>query len=291
MTVALSSAVDLLRCPVCSESLTAQEQRLLCARGHSFDIAKQGYVALLTGRSTPMVGDTVAMVDARQRFLAAGHYEPIAAALAELVVEYAGTPVRVLDIGAGTGYYLNRVLDAAPDGIGVGLDVSKPAARRLARAHPRAAAVVADAWQGLPVRDGAVSVVLSVFAPRNAAEIARVLAPGAMFVVVTPTARHLGELIEPLEMVRVDEHKERRLDESLAGRFEQIGRRAVEFPMTLRRNEVATLVGMGPSAHHGDPSRRSGLIESLGETSQVTASVLVTRYRAVDQPCLATTSE
>ncbi|MFJ8603096.1 hypothetical protein ACIREM_31180 [Streptomyces shenzhenensis] len=53
-------SLDLLRCPV----------------GHTFDIARHGYVGLLTGtRATS--GDDVAMVRARGRFLSTGAYAPI----------------------------------------------------------------------------------------------------------------------------------------------------------------------------------------------------------------------
>ena len=39
------------------------------------------------------------------------------------------------------------------------------------------------------------ALILSVFAPRNPPEMARVLAPGAALVAVTPTTRHLFEQI------------------------------------------------------------------------------------------------
>ena len=94
---------------------------------------------------------------------------------------------------------------------GVVLDSSPYAARRAARAHPRAMAVVADTWARLPVRDGAVDRVLVVFAPRNGPEIARVLDPDGRLVVVTPAADHLGELVGPLGLLRVDPDKAARL--------------------------------------------------------------------------------
>ncbi len=76
-------------------------------------------------------------------------------------------------------------------------------------------AVVADTWAGLPVRDGAVDRVLVVFAPRNGAETARVLAPGGRLVVVTPAADHLAELVGPLGLLSVDPAKAERLAGSL----------------------------------------------------------------------------
>ena len=150
---------------------------------------------LATG-SRRLAGDTAEMIAARAAFLAAGHYAPITRALAEHAAVDA--PGVIADVGAGTGQHLAGVLEAHPDRIGVALDSSTPAMRRAARAHPRMAAVTCDAWDALPLADAAAAVVLSVFAPRGAAEIRRVLAPGGVVLAVTPTERHLAELREPL---------------------------------------------------------------------------------------------
>lgn len=174
--------LDRLRCPVCGEPLTeataGTTSALRCPRRHSFDIARQGYVNLLTGRA-PHVGDTAEMVAARADFQAAGHYDVISAALVDAATEAVGrfraTPTPdvgayplVVDAGAGTGRYLGAVLAALPDAVGLALDVSKPALRRAARAHPRAAAALADTWQRLPLADASTAVLLNVFAPETA---------------------------------------------------------------------------------------------------------------------------
>ncbi|MFF2088241.1 putative RNA methyltransferase [Nocardia sp. NPDC058176] len=268
----------LLACPECGHALQSSERSLRCANGHSFDIARQGYVGLLTGASTKMTGDTADMLDARAAFQGAGHFAPIATAAARACAEPAPTGARAfLEVGAGTGYYLAEVLDAAPDALGVALDVAKPAARRAARAHPRMASILADAWRGLPLRDNTLTGVLSVFAPRNPAEIARVLAPGGRFVVVTPTARHLGELVGPLDMVRVDPDKDRRLADSLADTFTCAEHTLVEFPMKLSRTDVTKVIAMGPSAFHGTPADDPRIV-ALPDITEVTASVTVSVY-------------
>ncbi|MFR9751058.1 putative RNA methyltransferase [Nocardia sp. 004] len=256
--------------------LEAYDRVLRCGYGHSFDIARQGYVSLLTGASTKMTGDTAAMLDARAAFQRGGHFIPIADAVTHTMTACVRAGA-VLEVGAGTGYYLARVLDATPQALGIALDVAKPAVRRCARAHPRAAAVLADAWRGLPLRDGALAGALSVFAPRNPGEVARALAPDGRFVVATPTERHLGELIDPLSMVRVDPDKDRRLDAAMAGHFEPVEQRLVEYPMALDRAEVAHIVGMGPSAHHTTAADER--LTGLPQTLEVTASVLVSTYR------------
>lgn len=267
----------LLACPECALGLEPRDRVLRCGHGHSFDIAKQGYVSLLTGASTKMTGDTAAMLDARATFQGGGHFAPIATAVAAAVGPDEHASGTVLEVGAGTGYYLAGALDAAPSTSGIALDVAKPAAKRCARAHPRAASVLADAWRGLPVRDGTLRAVLSVFAPRNPGEVARVLADDGRFVVATPTERHLRELIGPLGMVTVDPDKDRRLDTAMSGHFTAVDRVLVEYPMKLTRADVANVVGMGPSAHHA--STEDVRIATLADTTEVTASVLVSTYQ------------
>ncbi|MFC9434133.1 putative RNA methyltransferase [Nocardia sp. NPDC057030] len=273
-TSALAAVAGLLACPECALALEPHDRVLRCGHGHSFDIAKQGYVSLLTGASTKMTGDTATMLDARATFQGEGHFAPIATAVAAAVGPDEHASGTVLEVGAGTGYYLAGALDAAPSTSGIALDVAKPAARRCARAHSRAASVLADAWRGLPVRDGTLRAVLSVFAPRNPGEVARVLADDGRFVVATPTEHHLRELIGPLGMVTVDPNKNRRLDAAMSGHFTAVDQVLVEYPMKLTRPDVANVVGMGPTAHH-----TSADTTALPATIQVTASVLVTTYR------------
>lgn len=357
----LLTCADLLACPECARPLTSEARTLRCPAGHTFDLAKQGYVSLLTGAATKMTGDTPAMLDARAAFQSAGHFAPLADAITRtltttLTTESAGPSAEpsvhrtsrgraesgsaarespaagpvggvpavratgiarpggalvaasaarlatallaarrseddasarggghrgdtaVLEIGAGTGYYLAAVLDSLPRARGIALDVSKAAARRAARAHVRAGAVLADAWRGLPVRDGAVDAVVCVFAPRNAGEVARVLRRGGVFVVVTPTPRHLGEIVGPLGMVSVDAAKQDRLAESLGERFEAVEQVAVEYSMSLTHADIANVAGMGPSAHHA-ARERADRIAALPDPLPVTASVTVAVYR------------
>ncbi|MEV4217161.1 putative RNA methyltransferase [Nonomuraea sp. ATR24] len=274
----LADIVGHLACPVCREPVRLDADALRCARGHSFDVAKQGYVSLLVGSRPPGTADSAEMVAARSSFLEAGHYAPLARALGGSVLSHtesfshlpdgeaakaygsaemgsgpapqalADRPV-IVDAGAGTGYYLSAVLTAAGRGVGMAFDVSKHAVRRAARAHPRAGAFVADVWRTLPIRDGAADVVINVFAPRNGPEFRRILRPGGAVVVVTPTGDHLSPLVEELGLLSVDADKERRVARSLEG-FTETARQEVAFEMELGPADVLQVVGMGPSAWH-----------------------------------------
>ena len=276
------AAVVVLACPVCGEPLAVGEDGgvLRCPLGHSYDRARQGHVTLLPPGHRAPSGDSAEMVADRVAFLAAGHYSGISAALGDAVLDGGGAvPEVLLDLGGGTGHHLAAVLERVPGASGVVLDSSPFAARRAARAHPRAMAVVADTWARLPVRDGAVDRVLVVFAPRNGPEIARVLHPAGRLVVVTPAADHLGELVGPLGLLRVDPDKAARLAGSLEPHLVPLAVTERREVLRLDRSAVGTLVGMGPHARHLPTGVRAGRIGALPETVEVTVAVQVAVYR------------
>jgi 23S rRNA (guanine745-N1)-methyltransferase len=274
-------AVALLSCPVCLAPLEALSDAtgLVCTAGHRFDRARHGHVTLLPPGHRPPSGDSAEMVADRVAFLGAGHYAGLTAALADAVTAGGGAlPATLLDLGGGTGHHLAGVLDRLPEAVGVLLDSSRYAARRGARAHPRAVAVVADSWARLPVRDGVVDRVLVVFAPRNGPEIARVLRPQGRLVVVTPAADHLGELVGPLGLLRVDPDKAERMAATLEPHLRPLGRTAHRFRLPLDRAAVQTLVGMGPHARHLSPDALAAPLAALSEPVEVTVAVDVTTY-------------
>ena len=253
------SGLDWTRCPHCSLPLGRVDRSLRCAEGHSYDVARQGYVNLL-GRAAPANADSPTMLEARARFLATGRYLPVADAVAARV----GGARRIVEVGAGIGWYLARALDASPAAEGLATDVSVAAAKRCARAHPRMDAVVADTWVGLPVQDGAVDLVLCVFAPRNAADFARILAPGGRLVVVVPRAGHLAELRERDRLLEVADDKADSLVASLGDDgWTHLGDERVTRSMDLTAQEAADLVGMGPNAFHAHDDAASAITTTL----------------------------
>jgi 23S rRNA (guanine745-N1)-methyltransferase len=275
----LPEAVALLACPACGQPLVAagDDGPLRCPAGHSFDRARQGQVALPAPGARLPEGDSAAMVADRVAFLSAGHYAGVTAALADAVV--AGcAPRAVLDLGGGTGHHLAAVLDRAPGAVGVVLDASRYAARRAARAHPRAVAVVADAWTRLPVRDGVVDRLVVAFAPRNGPEAARVLAPGGRLVVVTPAPDHLAELVGPLGLLRVNPDKPARLAATLGPALEPVAAAAHRERLLLDRTAVRALVGMGPHARHLVPGALDRALAALPEPLAVTVAVDVSTW-------------
>lgn len=287
----LADIVHILICPNCGADLHKKAGVLRCSRGHAFDVARHGYVNLLPGNARTGTADTPAMVNARARFLEAGHYAGIAdeviAAARRAGVKTAArnvgaqAPTRsdpVVDVGAGTGYYLAHAVESLNANAGLALDISTYACRRAARAHARVGAAVCDVWTTLPVRSDSASVVLSIFAPRNAAEMHRILHPEGALIVVTPTADHLYELVQALDLLRVDERKAERLEAQLRGRFRCIDVRPHQSVMKLDHSEVEVVVQMGPSAWHTSAEKIAHKIAHLPDPMKVTISVEVSSY-------------
>ena len=191
---------DILSCSVrgCHQPLTRRGDAYACDHGHSFDIARSGYLNLLQpqDRRSRTPGDAAAALDARARLLAAG----IGAAILDGFVERAAATLEstvdavVLDLGCGTGDALERVATAAGGVGGVGIDISVDAIERAARRAPSLTWVVANADRRLPMLDRTVDLVVSLNARRNAPECARVLKPGGALLVALPAPDDLIEL-------------------------------------------------------------------------------------------------
>lgn len=273
---ALTAALEILECPQCREALERVDGGVRCEAGHHFDVAKQGYASLRGGGSTA-TGDTVPMIEARERVQASGAHDGIVEAITDAVPTSARW---LVDLGGGPGWHAARVLEARPELRALVLDASVAALRRAARAHERLAAVASDIWKGIPVADASVDVVLRVFAPgggeRGAAELERVLAPGARVVVVVPEADHHRELVEPLGLLRVPAGKAEEAAASIRG-VRVISTTRVARTIDASRELVLDLVMMGPNAFHRE---RAELAKALAEWPEpiavtVAASVVV----------------
>lgn len=272
--------VEYLACPHCGGTLYRARGALRCAEGHTFDVARQGYVNLLRGAARTVTGDTAAMVSAREEFLGAGHYGPLIERVADTAVRAVeGVDGCVIEVGSGPGYYLAAALERMPERLGLALDLSKHAARRAARSHPRVGAVVCDAWGRIPVRDSVAALVLSVFAPRNVPEFMRVLAPGGAVVVAAPSGRHLENLVDTLGMIGVDPDKGARITRGFSGPFllEQV--EVLERAVRLSRAEAVAVAAMGPTAFHVPVDELRRRAEALEDPVETTLSVEVLTWR------------
>ncbi|MGH9647790.1 MAG: methyltransferase domain-containing protein [Bryobacteraceae bacterium] len=185
----------MLLCPVrgCQLALTREVRRVVCLNGHSFDVARSGYINLLQPqeRRSKSPGDTADAVAARRRLHDRGVTEPLLRAIAEVVA--AGPRDAVLDAGCGDGYYLGSL--ARQTGFDAhGVDISIPAIDAAARRYPECEWIVANADRLLPYADQSFSVILSITGRMNAGEFRRVLRDDGRLLVALAAPDDLIEL-------------------------------------------------------------------------------------------------
>jgi len=185
----------MLLCPVrdCHLALVREGRRVFCEQGHSFDVARSGYLNLLQPqeRRSSQPGDTVAAIAARRRLHDQGVTAPLHHAIAETMA--AAPDDVVLDAGCGDGFYLGTTaLDAGFSAHGV--DISVPAVDAAARRYPGCEWIVANADRFVPYADGSFSIVMSITARMNASEFRRVLREDGRLLVGVPSPEDLVEL-------------------------------------------------------------------------------------------------
>ncbi|HWE49566.1 MAG TPA: methyltransferase domain-containing protein [Bryobacteraceae bacterium] len=185
----------MLLCPVreCHLTLEREERRVVCPRGHSFDVARSGYINLLQpqDKKSKQPGDTSEAIAARRRLHDLGVTEPLLESIAGILKLSSGDIA--LDAGCGEGFYLGN-LTARTGAAAHGIDISIPAIDAAARRYPGCEWIVANADRFVPYADGAFSVVISITARMNAAEFGRVLRTDGRLLVAIPAPDDLIEL-------------------------------------------------------------------------------------------------
>ena len=233
--------MDLL-CPICGAPLAKGEKALVCPSHHSFDIARQGYVNLLSvqQKHSQDPGDTREQVLSRRAFLDTGTYAPILEALIEAAREY-GASGELLDVGCGEGYYCAGLSQALGLPL-TGVDISKEAVRAAAARYKGPNWLCATAAH-LPVGDGSVGLLTSLFALTLPEEFLRVLSPGGLYIQVVAAEDHLLGL----KRIIYDRltHKEKHTTQELPG-LTRLHSQHIAFDFTLTKEQIPWLFAMTP---------------------------------------------
>lgn len=272
-----------LACPLDGTPLSRSGSAWRCSEGHSFDIAKQGYVNLLPvqQKRSHDPGDGKSMVAARQRFLNAGYYQPIAEAVSHAVLGHAevqkaaSLPFSCLDAGCGEGYYLRQLAHAASSSLSLslmGLDISKwavlAAAKQDAKQEPLSSWVVGSNAH-LPVQTETLDSVLCMFGFPVLSEFARVLKTGGVLLQVEAGPNHLREL---REVIYPTLKPERSTETEVLEGFIHHSSERVSYPLALNgSDEIADLLAMTPHLYRASAEgrARAAALEMLSVTVDV----------------------
>ncbi len=285
---------DVLACPVCQEALTSLAQTYLCPRGHAFDLARQGYLNLLLAqqKKSREPGDSKEMIASRMYFLDQGYYRPLSEQVNQTALACLSEHehLTLLDAGCGEGYYLTRLREAFTAARQselryVGVDISRAAIQRAAQRSKAITWLVASVV-ALPLRESSCTLLLSIFAPSNFAEFARVLAPCGELILVTPGPTHLYELRELL-YTDIVEHTQEDLLARASPAFETIRTERVVFDLQLdTAADIMSLYRMTPFFWKSSPPAHTRIeqLTALKTHADIYVRTLQKRHHASSPP-------
>ncbi len=227
----------MLLCPVrnCRLELVREDRRVFCSHGHSFDVARSGYINLLQPqeRRSKQPGDTAAAVAARRGLHDQGVTEPLLRGVEDILVPKSSDIV--LDAGCGEGFYLGSL--ARQFGFaGHGVDISRIAIEAAATRYPACQWIVANADRFLPYADQSFSIIMSITARMNTAEFHRVLKRGGRLLIALPSPDDL------IELRGVGTDRVSRTVETFASQFKLIESKRASYSADLDASAIDDLL-------------------------------------------------
>jgi 23S rRNA (guanine745-N1)-methyltransferase len=274
-----------LRCPLDDLPLSRQTSSVICARGHCYDLAREGYLNLLLAqyKSSKNPGDSKAMVTSRRNFLNAGYYDPIANGINQAVLKALADgkppgdrPRLMMDVACGEGFYLSQVrscLQATqPPTLYFGLDISKFAIKAATRRDRNITWVVGSSAH-LPVADGQLDGLLCTFFNVEFAVLCPKLKPDGHLIIVVPNQNHLIELRALI--YETVQYKTLDYADKAAGLMTLKSQTDLSFPIRITEPEmVQNLFAMTPHYWRTTPGGRSRLAAQTELTLTVDVSIL-----------------
>ncbi|NVK74279.1 MAG: methyltransferase domain-containing protein [Oceanospirillaceae bacterium] len=275
------STLENLSCPIDAAPLTRDQRSLTCKYGHTYDLAKTGYVNLLPvqNKRSKDPGDSKEMVIARQNFLNQQHYFPIVnAILASWPREHLVNGMRILDAGCGEGYYLNEMgKSLAEQDIEAeltGLDISKWAIVAASK-RDKTVSWVVGSNASLPVPDERYDAVLCLFGFPVFKEFSRVLTDDGLMLLVESGPNHLIELRKIL-YPSIHDYKQT-FSDGIAD-FDLVSEQEETFSFTLDSQEkIQDLLSMTPHIHKASYDGREALKQL--DSITLTADIKLRWYR------------
>lgn len=244
----------LFECPLCHSEIKVDEGKsLLCTNGHRFDLAKQGYVNMLTTPSKTKYDKR--MFDGRKVMNEADFFEPMLNRLSEIVSQWQAVAhkpkVTLLDAGCGEGSHLSSLQEKVgrqvqADVLGVGIDISKEGVMMAARNDDANLWCVADLAK-CPFADGAFHVILNILSPSNYSEFDRLLTDDGLLIKVIPDREYLTELRSVF--YQEDDRREYSNEQTVElfdRSFELLEQERIRYSVRLNPVQLEHLVHMTP---------------------------------------------
>ncbi|ACL18347.1 conserved hypothetical protein [Desulfitobacterium hafniense DCB-2] len=277
----------LLKCPICHNSMALiNKKSLICRDKHCFDLAKQGYVNLLShGIKTKY---NKQLFEARKLLAQSGFFEPLNQLLCTLIGNLMnnsegkaqGPFLNIVDAGCGEGSHLATIQQKLLQSkgiqpLGVGMDLAKEGIQMAARDYGSIFWCVADLAQ-CPFGDQQFNVLLNILSPANYSEFARILTDDGLIIKVVPEKDYLKELREILyEETAKQDYSNAKTRELFENHLQLCKLVPLRYSVTLDQPLIGNLVQMTPLTWGAEETRIAKVLklESLEITIDLTIMV------------------
>lgn len=259
----------IIKCPVCSEQIQKCEKTYKCSNGHSFDIAKEGYVnfVLANQKNSKAPGDNKEMMIARRNFLNTNAYYPLVSSIINTLKTILHDSATIVEAGCGEGYYISNVKDAFPKTKAYGFDVSKDAVKMACKRNKDVNFFVSSSYES-NIKDNSIDAIMVVFAPFAEEEFYRILSRFGHIVLVRPKFDHLieikNQIYSQIKPTPVQNYK----------KFEVFKTINVSYNIYPNQEELESLLKMTPFYYQIREEDRSKLDFSIGKNG-IKASFII----------------
>jgi 23S rRNA (guanine745-N1)-methyltransferase len=248
---------SLFKCPFCENSMRVVNDRsLICAKKHTFDFAKQGYVNLLPRPSNSHY--TKELFEARHKIIMESNlYTSMHKTITKMIKEHmdvAINPFTVLDLGCGEGSHLQKIVDGckSPAITGIGLDISKESIIMASKKYKDSIWLVGNLAKS-PLVDESVHVILNILSPSNYKEFKRTLVQDGLVIKIVPRPNYLKELREFLfDKTEKEIYRNDKIVSLFKKHFYLLDVFNLSYTMNLNQAELKNLVQMTPLACSSD---------------------------------------
>lgn len=298
--------MSLFICPLCQSPMQPAPDTWRCdgslnpkQTAHPFDVARQGYANLLPvqQKKSKAPGDSQASIEARKRFLNAGHYEKLQTLITQQMqqllasVDEEHDSVNWLDVGCGEGYYTQAMAQLDTIDTLIAADISKPALVELAKVSKAAGSLwyqqdkktsvkttaiypLVTSAAHLPLRAHSINGISSIFSPILPTAFADVLTNKGYLIIAKPDAGHLASMRKAL-FDDVREHDSDKFLQELSSDFTLIDTHRVNTNIRLSASDLADLMTMTPYAYRAKSEKRQALLARVEKEAFVTEAKFV----------------
>lgn len=256
---------EIFQCPLCTSPMRIVAfKSLVCSNNHTFDIAKYGYVNLITRPLTTRYDKE--LFESRKIIAENGFFEPLHKMISELIkneMHLDEETLKILDAGCGEGSHLASIKHKIVKVLGVGIDIAKEGILVAAKNHPNIIWCVADLAHS-PFKSNTFDVILNILSPANYREFRRLLNDKGILIKVIPRSDYLKELREIFfDEPQKQSYSNQKIIQRFNTGFEAVDKFRLSHNISLSKSLIPPLIRMTPLSWSATEEKVQAFLEKM----------------------------